>query len=98
MDPQLSLFVGSWQNEFAVLEGTLDELFKESYEIDLFTSKVLTMLSDGTKQSKEISLVEFEDRDKQLSIKECSWSLICQKYTSDCFGSSSRTIRKNENL
>jgi hypothetical protein len=45
---------------------TLNRLFHEAYATDPFPNKVLQMLRDGTKQCKDITLAECEERNNLL--------------------------------
>lgn len=58
LDAKLSLFAGSLSNEPAEGMSTVEELFSNAYQIDSFPNKVLSLLRNGVKHSKKISLAE----------------------------------------
>jgi hypothetical protein len=45
---------------------TLSRLFREAYNTDPLPNKVLQILKNGTKQCKDITLAECEERDNLL--------------------------------
>jgi hypothetical protein len=51
----------------------LNRLFHEAYATDPFPSKVLQMLRDGTKQCKDITLAECEERNNLLLYRRQIW-------------------------
>jgi hypothetical protein len=52
---------------------TLNRLFHEAYATDPFPNKVLQMLRDGTKQCKDITLAECEERNNLLLYRRQIW-------------------------
>jgi hypothetical protein len=52
---------------------TLNQLFHEAYATDPFPNKVLQMLRDGTKQCKDITLAECEERNNLLLYRRQIW-------------------------
>ncbi|KAH0602480.1 uncharacterized protein H6S33_008819, partial [Morchella sextelata] len=66
LDAKLSLLAGSFSNEPAEKNASLQELFDEGYSADPFPQKILDMRDKGDRQSKDISLAECTEVEGRL--------------------------------
>ncbi|KAH0608772.1 uncharacterized protein H6S33_001000, partial [Morchella sextelata] len=66
LDAKLSLLTGSFSNEPAEKNASLNRLFDEGYSADPFSQKILDMRNKGERQSKDISLAECTEVERRL--------------------------------